>query len=122
MNENFSANERALLRGRDVPFEQLESLSGWYPVVARNDNLWWRFFGEKRFSEPFFTIVSPASSRIKGSAYKRLSMRWMHSRTRRRQRLLFSIPRVAVRRCCRNCSLPCPAASSCRSRLSSIPI
>ncbi|MFZ2405454.1 MAG: sulfotransferase [Methylobacter sp.] len=54
MNENFSANERALLRGQDVPFEQLASLSGWYPVVARNDKLWWRFFGEKRFSEPFF--------------------------------------------------------------------
>ncbi len=54
MNENFSANERALLRGRDVPFEQLESLSGWYPVVAKTDKLWWRFFGEKRFSEPFF--------------------------------------------------------------------
>lgn len=54
MNENFSANERALLRGQGVPFEQLESLSGWYPVVARNDKLWWRFFGEKRFSEPFF--------------------------------------------------------------------
>ncbi len=54
MNENFSANERALLRNQDMPFEQLESLSGWYPVVARNDKLWWRFFGEKRFSEPFF--------------------------------------------------------------------
>ncbi|MDO9271265.1 MAG: hypothetical protein Q7T96_19335 [Methylobacter sp.] len=54
MNENFSANERVLLRGQDVPFEQLASLSGWYPVVARNDKLWWRFFGEKRFSEPFF--------------------------------------------------------------------
>ncbi|MDP1663581.1 MAG: hypothetical protein Q8L79_00520 [Methylobacter sp.] len=54
MNENFSANERSLLRGQDVPFEQLASLSGWYPVVARNDKLWWRFFGEKRFSEPFF--------------------------------------------------------------------
>lgn len=54
MNANFSANERALLRGQDVPFEQLASLSGWYPVVARNDKLWWRFFGEKRFSEPFF--------------------------------------------------------------------
>lgn len=54
MNENFSANERALLRGQDVPFEQLPSLSGWYPVVARIDKLWWRFFGEKRFSEPFF--------------------------------------------------------------------
>lgn len=54
MNEHFSANERALLRGQDVPFEQLASLSGWYPVVARNDKLWWRFFGDKRFSEPFF--------------------------------------------------------------------
>jgi hypothetical protein len=54
MNEIFSANERSLLRGRDVPLEQLASLSGWYPVVARNDKLWWRFFGEKRFSEPFF--------------------------------------------------------------------
>lgn len=54
MNENFSSNERVLLRGLDVPLGQLESLSGWYPVVARSDKLWWRFFGDKRFSEPFF--------------------------------------------------------------------
>lgn len=54
MNEDFSANERALLCNQDVPFEQLESLSGWYPVVARNDQLWWRFVGERRFTEPFF--------------------------------------------------------------------
>jgi hypothetical protein len=54
MNENFSVHERLLLRGRELPFEQVKSLSGWYPVVARDNKLWWRFFGEKRFSEPFF--------------------------------------------------------------------
>ncbi|MGZ8182469.1 MAG: hypothetical protein ACXWT1_10950 [Methylobacter sp.] len=54
MSENFSAEERALLRGQQMQPETLESLLGWYPVVVRNDKLWWRFFGEKRFSEPFF--------------------------------------------------------------------
>jgi len=54
MPERFSINERSLLRGQNVSIEQLDSLLGWYPVVARADKLWWRFFGEKRFSEPFF--------------------------------------------------------------------
>ncbi|MGZ4954199.1 MAG: hypothetical protein ACXV8Q_03725 [Methylobacter sp.] len=54
MTENFSAEERALLRAQETQPEQLESLLGWYPVVVKNDKLWWRFFGEKKFSEPFF--------------------------------------------------------------------
>ncbi|MGZ5049637.1 MAG: hypothetical protein ACXWF8_04050 [Methylobacter sp.] len=54
MLEQFSINEHSLLRGLDVSAERPDSLRGWYPVVARSDKLWWRFFGERRFSEPFF--------------------------------------------------------------------
>ena len=54
MSENFSAEERAMLRGERVAEEKLKSLQGWYPVMVGNDGLWWRFFGEKKFSEPFF--------------------------------------------------------------------
>lgn len=49
---NFSAEERALIRCTQVV--QPESLQGWYPLLLREDALWWRFFGEKKFSEPFF--------------------------------------------------------------------
>ncbi len=52
MSKDLSVEERALLRGEQVP--EPESLRGWYPVVARQDGLWWRFFGKKQFSEPFF--------------------------------------------------------------------
>ena len=52
MSEAFSADERVLLRGEQLP--EPESLLGWYPVVARQDGLWWRYFDDKRFSEPFF--------------------------------------------------------------------
>lgn len=54
MKVSLSAEERSLLRGRQVRLEELDSLRGWYPVVAEDDGLWWRFFGGKRFSEPFF--------------------------------------------------------------------
>lgn len=54
MTENLSPEERALLRGVDLQQDEVESLLGWYPVVVRSDKLWWRFFGEKKFSEPFF--------------------------------------------------------------------
>lgn len=54
MTGYFSAEERILLRGEKCQRESGVSLSGWYPVVARQDSIWWRFFGEKRFSEPFF--------------------------------------------------------------------
>lgn len=57
MSENFSAEERSLLRGWNTQAEKSEkpdSMRGWYPVVVRKQKLWWRFFGEKRFSEPFF--------------------------------------------------------------------
>ena len=49
---NFSAEERVLIRGDYVA--QPESLQGWYPVLLRENALWWRFLGEKKFSEPFF--------------------------------------------------------------------
>lgn len=52
MNDVFSAEERVLLRGESIP--EPASLRGWYPVVARQDSLWWRYFGSKKFSEPFF--------------------------------------------------------------------
>lgn len=54
MNTSLSFEECALLRGKQVQMEELESLNGWYPVVATEDGLWWRFLGEKKFSEPFF--------------------------------------------------------------------
>lgn len=54
MNASLTPDERALLRGRQVRLDELESLRGWYPVVAADDGLWWRFLGEKKFSEPFF--------------------------------------------------------------------
>jgi len=54
VSENFSPEERALIRGEELPAEKLEYLRGWYPVVVRDDKLWWRFFGDKKFSEPFF--------------------------------------------------------------------
>lgn len=54
MTGRFSIEERALIRGERVSEADLESLRGWYPVTVGSDGLWWRFFGEKRFSEPFF--------------------------------------------------------------------
>lgn len=54
MSENLSTEERALVRGEAMQADKLSSLQGWYPVVVRDDRLWWRFFGDKRFSEPFF--------------------------------------------------------------------
>lgn len=54
MNAELSPEERMLLRGKQVQKADLESLNGWYPVVAEQDGLWWRFLGEKKFSEPFF--------------------------------------------------------------------
>lgn len=54
MKDYLSPEERALICARQVPAEDLDSLRGWYPVVAANDGLWWRYFGEKRFGEPFF--------------------------------------------------------------------
>jgi len=54
MNENFSAEERVLLRGKQVRENELKSLQAWYPVLLGNDALWWRYFGKKKFSEPFF--------------------------------------------------------------------
>lgn len=54
INASITPDERSLLRGRQVQQEELESLRGWYPVVAADDGLWWRFLGEKKFSEPFF--------------------------------------------------------------------
>lgn len=54
MNSCISTEERALIRGERIAEDDLQSLQGWYPVAVGNDGLWWRFFGEKRFSEPFF--------------------------------------------------------------------
>lgn len=54
MNAEFSPEERILMRGKQVQLDDLESLNGWYPAVATEDGLWWRFLGEKKFSEPFF--------------------------------------------------------------------
>ncbi len=51
--KDLSCEERILVRGEEVHLERPGR--GWYPVLARNDRLWWRFFGEKRFSEPFFS-------------------------------------------------------------------
>ncbi|HQT25982.1 MAG TPA: hypothetical protein PLK99_05210 [Burkholderiales bacterium] len=50
MND-LSAEERMLIRG-EISVE--EPSRGWYPVLVRQERLWWRFFGEKKFSEPFF--------------------------------------------------------------------
>jgi len=54
MTEDFSVEERALVRCRETLPKKPKSLLGWYPVVTRRDKLWWRFFGEKKFTEPFF--------------------------------------------------------------------
>lgn len=54
MKDYLTPEERGLICAKLVQEEELESLRGWYPVVAANDGLWWRFFGEKRFREPFF--------------------------------------------------------------------
>lgn len=42
------------MRGRQVGLDEVESLRGWYPVVALGDGICWRYFGDKRFAEPFF--------------------------------------------------------------------
>lgn len=54
MIDGLSPDERALLRGRQVELAAVASLRGWYPVVAADDGTWWRYFGDKRFVEPFF--------------------------------------------------------------------
>lgn len=53
MSADFSAEERALL-GRVAQPEPPPSMRGWYPLLADPEHLWWRHFGDKRFSEPFF--------------------------------------------------------------------
>lgn len=52
MTAGFSAEERILLRGEEQA--ALRSLRGWYPLLARREELFWRFFGNKPFTEPFF--------------------------------------------------------------------
>lgn len=49
-------DEQALLRGREVGREQLASLHGWFPVSLRHGpaTVWWRFLGDRQFTEPFF--------------------------------------------------------------------
>jgi hypothetical protein len=54
MSAGLPPEECMLLRGKQVQQEELDSLKGWYPVVAGEEDLWWRFLGEKKFSEPFF--------------------------------------------------------------------
>ncbi len=54
MSAAFSPEERLLIRGEEVELEQLSNLRGWYPMLIRQQSLWWRFIGDKRFSEPFF--------------------------------------------------------------------
>ncbi len=36
MSENFSAEERVLVRGQNMQPGQLKSLLGWYPPATRN--------------------------------------------------------------------------------------
>lgn len=54
MSAGLSPEECALQRGKQIQQEELDSLIGWYPVTAGKNGLWWRFLGEKKFSEPFF--------------------------------------------------------------------
>lgn len=61
--KDLSGEERILVGGEEVHLERPGR--GWYPVLARNDRLWWRFFGEKRFSEPFFFDTVSALNREK---------------------------------------------------------
>jgi hypothetical protein len=53
----MEAQERALMKGDEVAPGSLDTLQGWYPVTASADppQIGWRFIGERRFSEPFFS-------------------------------------------------------------------
>lgn len=59
----FTPEERSLVCGKRIELSEVESLRGWYPVAADDDGLWWRFVGDKRFSEPFFHNTVAAVSK-----------------------------------------------------------
>lgn len=48
--------EQALRRGAEVAHGDLGSMRDWFPVSMDADpaTVWWRFAGERRFTEPFF--------------------------------------------------------------------
>ncbi|MES3024744.1 MAG: sulfotransferase [Pseudomonadota bacterium] len=67
MTHGFAFIERALMRGAQAAPERLESLRGWYPVAATREQIGWRFMGEQRFTEPFFSdtlAAAPRASRL----------------------------------------------------------
>ena len=49
---NFSAEERFLV-GRNM-VDRPEQLDGWYPVLVKGDDLYWRKLGSRKLLEPFF--------------------------------------------------------------------
>ncbi|MFZ6770514.1 sulfotransferase [Undibacterium sp. Di26W] len=56
MKQGFAAEERALLRGQQIDASTIDSMLGWFPVAiaAETNSLWWRYLGEKSFTESFF--------------------------------------------------------------------
>ncbi|MFZ6746073.1 sulfotransferase [Undibacterium sp. JH2W] len=52
----FEAEERALLRGQQIDYQQLASMQGWFPVAidTSTGDLCWRHVGLHRFLESFF--------------------------------------------------------------------
>ncbi|MGE0333556.1 MAG: hypothetical protein AB7P37_22995 [Ramlibacter sp.] len=49
-------NDRSLVRGTEVRYEDLGSMAGWYPVALGESTgtVWWRDMGAQRFVQPFF--------------------------------------------------------------------
>ncbi|MFZ6723520.1 sulfotransferase [Undibacterium sp. Ji49W] len=56
MKQGFAAEERALLRGQQIDAHTIDTMQGWFPVAiaTETNRLWWRYMGEKRFTESFF--------------------------------------------------------------------
>jgi hypothetical protein len=64
MTHGFAAQERALMQGEEVAAASLASLRNWFPVVAAPGQLGWRYLGEKRFTEPFFSDTLAGQPRL----------------------------------------------------------
>ncbi|MFZ6658745.1 sulfotransferase [Undibacterium sp. TJN19] len=64
IEQGFAAEERALIRGRQVDYHTLPSMLNWFPVAmsVNAETLWWRYMGEERFLASFFQDSLAAQS------------------------------------------------------------
>lgn len=64
MTHGLALQERSLMRGEQVAAASLASLRGWFPVTAADGQLGWRYLGQRRFTQPFFSDTLTLEPRL----------------------------------------------------------